>query len=176
MLVAEEAVEIRVLRRQGKSIREIARLLGVSRNTVRRYLRGGGPPHYEREARPGKLEPYKHYIAERVEAAAPEWIPAPVLLRKLKARALSGRDQHPQGFLATLKPVATPEPLIRFETEPGRRCRLTSRPSGSVAIGCRFLFRRSAGAGRLMSSSSPTSGWRRCLAATSGRFGVTPFE
>ena len=32
MLVAEEAVEIRVLRRQGKSIREIARLLEVSRN------------------------------------------------------------------------------------------------------------------------------------------------
>jgi transposase len=32
MLVAEEAVEIRVLKRQGKSIREIARTLDVSRN------------------------------------------------------------------------------------------------------------------------------------------------
>jgi DNA-binding CsgD family transcriptional regulator len=43
MLVAEEAVEIRVLRRrQGKSIREIARVLEVSRNTVRRYLRSKG--------------------------------------------------------------------------------------------------------------------------------------
>ena len=31
MLLAEEAVEIRVLRRQGKSIREIARMLDVSR-------------------------------------------------------------------------------------------------------------------------------------------------
>jgi len=39
MLVAEEAVEIRVLKRQGKSIREIARTLDVLRNTVRRYLR-----------------------------------------------------------------------------------------------------------------------------------------
>jgi transposase len=47
MLVAEEAVEIRVLRRQGKSIREIARILEVSRNTVRRYLRSEGLPHYE---------------------------------------------------------------------------------------------------------------------------------
>ena len=37
MLVAEEAVEIRVLSRQGKGIREIARALKVSRNTVRRY-------------------------------------------------------------------------------------------------------------------------------------------
>jgi len=40
MLVAEEAVEIRVLSRQGRSIWEIARMLAVSRNTVRRYVRG----------------------------------------------------------------------------------------------------------------------------------------
>jgi hypothetical protein len=44
MLVAEEAVEFRVLRRQGKSIRAIARMLDVSRNTVRRYLRVEGLP------------------------------------------------------------------------------------------------------------------------------------
>ncbi len=42
MLVPEEAVGIRVLRRQGKSIGEIARMLDVSRNTVQRYLRSEG--------------------------------------------------------------------------------------------------------------------------------------
>jgi hypothetical protein len=46
----------RVLRRQGKSIREIARMLDVSLNTVLRYLRGNGLPRYEREARPSKLD------------------------------------------------------------------------------------------------------------------------
>jgi transposase len=74
MLVAEEAVEIRVSSRQGKSIREIARMLEVSRNTVRRYVRGDGLPHYERERRPSKLDDYKRYIAEKGKAAAPEWI------------------------------------------------------------------------------------------------------
>jgi len=59
MLVAEEAVEIRVLSRQGKSIREIARMLEVSRNTVRRYLRTEGLPRYQREARGSKLDAYK---------------------------------------------------------------------------------------------------------------------
>jgi Outer membrane protein transport protein (OMPP1/FadL/TodX) len=59
MLMAEEAVEIRVLSRQGKSIREFARMLEVSRNTVRRYQRGDGLPYYERERRPGKLDHYK---------------------------------------------------------------------------------------------------------------------
>ena len=57
MLVAEEAVEIRVLKRQGKSIREIARMLNVSRNTVRRYLRSEGLPRYEREVRPASSTP-----------------------------------------------------------------------------------------------------------------------
>ena len=65
MLVAEEAVEIRVLSKQGKSIRDIARLLKVSRNTARRYVRGEGLPRYERKARPSKLDDYKQYIAER---------------------------------------------------------------------------------------------------------------
>jgi len=84
MLVAEEAVEIRVLRRQGKSMREIAGMLDVSRNTVRRE----GLPRYELEARPSKLDPYKHYIDERVEEAAPDWIPATVLLRELRRSAM----------------------------------------------------------------------------------------
>ena len=39
MLNYEEFMEIKILFRQGKSIREISRLLHVSRNTVRRYLK-----------------------------------------------------------------------------------------------------------------------------------------
>jgi transposase len=122
MLVAEEALEIRVLRRQGKSIREIARMLDVSRNTVRRYLRGEVLPHYEREPRrPSKLDPYKRYIDERVTAAAPDWIPATVLLRELRTLGYPGGYSILKDHLATLRPVAKPEPLIRFETEPGRQ-------------------------------------------------------
>ncbi|MGO9605416.1 MAG: IS21 family transposase [Candidatus Binataceae bacterium] len=121
MLVTEEAVEIRVLRRQGKSIREIARMLEVSRNTVRRYLRIEGSPRYEREARPSKLDPYKHYIDERVKAAAPDWIPATVLLRELRALGYPGGYSILKDHLVALRPLAKPEPLIRFETDPGRQ-------------------------------------------------------
>ena len=38
MLTQERRVEIRVLHRQGMGIRAIARELGMSRKTVRRYL------------------------------------------------------------------------------------------------------------------------------------------
>src|SRR5215471_14955588 len=108
MLVAEEAVEIRVLRRQGKSVREIARLLDISRNTVRRYLRSEGLPRYERGAQPSKLDPYKQYIHERVKAAAPDWIPATVLLRELKALGYSGGYSTLKNHLVTLRPVVDP--------------------------------------------------------------------
>jgi len=104
MLVVERAVEIRVLSRQGKSIREIARMLEVSRNTVRRYLRGNRLPHYERGVRPHKLDRYRQYIAERVKAAAPEWIPATVLLRELRALGYSGGISILKDHLATLRP------------------------------------------------------------------------
>lgn len=118
MLVAEETVEIRVLRKQGKSIRDIARMLEVSRNTVRRYVRSEGLPRYEREARPSKLDQYKQYIAERVKAAAPEWIPATVLLRELRALGYAGGISILKDHLATLKPVSQPEPL--FDSRPNR--------------------------------------------------------
>jgi transposase len=120
MLVAEEAVEIRVLSRQGKSIRGIARTLRVSRNTVRRYLRIAGLPRYRREPRAGKLDCYKPYIAERVKAAAPEWIPAVVIFRELKALGCDGGLTTSKLHLVKLKPTPANEPLIRFETEAGK--------------------------------------------------------
>ena len=58
-------MEIQVLKKQGRSIRQIARETGLSRNTVRRYLRerramGYGP----REARPCKLDRYKAFLQD----------------------------------------------------------------------------------------------------------------
>jgi transposase len=121
MLVAEEAVEIRVLSLQGKGIRAIARMLAVSRNTVRRYLRTEGLPRYEREARPSKLDRYKNYVDERVKSAAPDWIPATVLLRELRVLGNQGGYSILKDYLARLRPVGTPEPVLRFETDPGRQ-------------------------------------------------------
>ena len=121
MLVAEEAVEIRVLSRQGKGIREIARMLAVSRNTLRRYPRSEGLPRYARAARPSKLDPYRNYLAERAKSAAPDWIPATVLLREIRRLGYRGGYSTLKDYLATMRPVATPEPVIRFEADPGRQ-------------------------------------------------------
>ena len=81
MLKAEEQMELVVLKKHGTSIRSLTRATGRSRNTVRRYLRGGEAAATRKPApkRAEKLDPYKKYIVERMAAAAPDVIPATVL-------------------------------------------------------------------------------------------------
>lgn len=73
MLTQETLVEIHVLHRQGESIRAIAQKLGVSRNTVRRYLRdlSVALKYPSRAQKATKLAPYKEYLLARIEAAKP---------------------------------------------------------------------------------------------------------
>jgi transposase len=122
MVGAEGALEIRVLHRHGRSIREIARDTGVSRNTVRRYLRDDEATRYkQRPPRPAKLDPFKAYIAERLRAAAPERIPASVLLTELRERGYVGGYTMLKLFAASLRPTELAAPVVRFETEPGEQ-------------------------------------------------------
>ncbi|MCH8961612.1 MAG: IS21 family transposase [Bacteroidetes bacterium] len=104
------------------SIKAISRELGVSRNTVRRYLRSKTIPEPQaRSAKPTKLDGYRGYLPSRVEAAHPDWIPATVLFAEVAALGYSGCVRSVSGYLATLKPKRQEDPLVRFETAPGRQ-------------------------------------------------------
>ncbi|QBQ54426.1 IS21 family transposase [Nitrosococcus wardiae] len=121
MLKLEGWMEIRILHRQGLGIRAIARRLGVSRNTVRKALRGEEPPRYRRRVRASKLDPYKDYLRARVEAAKPAWLPATVLYREITERGYRGEISILRDWLRTLKARTAPEPVVRFETAPGEQ-------------------------------------------------------
>jgi transposase len=122
MVGSEAALEIRVLRRHGKSIREIAREMGVSRNTVRRYVRDDTAERYKpRPVRTTKLEPFKAYIAERLRSAAPERLPGTVLLTELRERGYDGGYTMLKQLLVSLRSVTSVAPVIRFETEAGHQ-------------------------------------------------------
>ena len=114
-------MEIKVLARRGVAIREIARQLGCSRNTVKRYLHEPDAVRYRaRQPRPTKLEPFKEYMLQRIEAARPHWIPAAVLHRELAERGYRGGLTQLKGWLAPHK-QREPEPVVRFETAPGQQ-------------------------------------------------------
>jgi transposase len=122
MIKKEGCMEIRILRHQGVGIREIVRQTGVSRNTVRKYLRTEAEPGYTaRPQRPGKLDPYKDYLRERIEAAKPHWIPATVLDREIRELGYSGSIRLLRYFMAELKPAPRHDPVVRFETAPGQQ-------------------------------------------------------
>jgi len=124
MLDAEERMEISVLSRHGRSIRSIARATGRSRNTVRRYLRGGGDIRVRRKPAPrriAKLDPFKDYILERLRAAAPDKIPAVVLFREIRQRGYLGGETRVKEFVRSLQPPPQPDPVVRFETGPGQQ-------------------------------------------------------
>jgi transposase len=119
-------MEIRILHRQGKSIRSIATELSISRGTVRKYLRSPGlePSYGPRAARPSKLDPFKDYVRQRLRYAAPRRLPATVLLRELQQRGYEGGISILKDWLASVRPApATPE-VKRFETEPAHQAQI----------------------------------------------------
>jgi transposase len=121
ILIQEGAMEISVLLKQGLGVREIARRCGVSRNTVRRVRDEGAQRRYQREVRRGKLDAFVDYIRDRLAAAAPGWIPATVILREIRERGYEGSHSILRNFMAKLKPQREAEPVVRFETPPGRQ-------------------------------------------------------
>lgn len=122
MLTQEFIVEIHVMSRQGHSVKAIARQLGVSRNTVRKYLRDRAltPQYPTRTARPSKIDPFKDYLLERQTAAKPYWIPATVLLREIQALGYDGGISTLKAFIGSHRQMAS-DPIVRFETPPGHQ-------------------------------------------------------
>lgn len=79
----EDWAEIRRLRRaEGVPIKEIARRLGVARNTVRAALASERPPAYERRSRGSIVDAYE----PQIRALLAEWprMPGPVIAERIK--------------------------------------------------------------------------------------------
>jgi len=66
--VEEWAVVRRMHRVERLSIREISRRMGLHRRTIRRALASEVPPRYQRPRVPSKLDPFKPWIEEQLQA------------------------------------------------------------------------------------------------------------
>ena len=112
----EDWAEIRRLRRAEKmSISEIARVLEISRNTVKAALRSDAPPRYEREPAGSIVDAVELRIRELLKAYPT--MPATVIAERIgwarSIRVLSAR-------VAELRPAyLPPDPASRTSYEPG---------------------------------------------------------
>jgi transposase len=101
VLDVEDWAEIRRLRRsEGVSISEIARVLSISRNTVKAALASDGPPQYQRRPAGSVVDGFEPRIRELLQAFPT--MPATVIAERVgwpySIRTLSGR-------VAELRPV-----------------------------------------------------------------------
>ncbi len=113
----EDWAEIRRLHRAEQvPIKEIARRLGVARNTVRRALASDGPPRYERAARGSVVDPFE----PQIRALLVEWprMPAPVVAARIGwTYSLSPLKRR----LAVIRPEYVGiDPVDRVVYEPGQ--------------------------------------------------------
>ena len=121
MILKEEFMEIKILYRQGHSVRQIARQMNLSRNTVRRYLRECEQPEIKKRLRISKLNEFKNYLNERQRQARPHVIPATVLMREIVEQGYQGQLSILRVYLRTLRPQVMTEPIVRFETREGKQ-------------------------------------------------------
>ena len=120
MILWEETMEIKILDRQGKSLRQIAREVGVAVNTIRKYKKYEGQPCYRaRPVRVTKLDAFKDYLHKRVTEAKPMNLPATVLHHEITFQGYRGGITQLRAYIRTLKDVQPVLPVVRFETEPG---------------------------------------------------------
>ena len=113
----EDWAEIRRLHRaEGVPIKEIARRLGVARNTVRAAIASDKPPKYERAPRGSVADAYE----QQVRALLREWptMPAPVIAQRIGWPYSEGPLKK---LLARIRPEYKGiDPVDRVAYEPGQ--------------------------------------------------------
>jgi transposase len=113
---------------QGKSKSALARELGVSRDTIHRWIRTGDldrdldqqPMIYgPRRPVPTKLDRFRPILETRL-TAFPE-LSAVRLFEEIRAAGYTGGYSQLKAAVRQLRPVPSLEPVVRFETPPGRQ-------------------------------------------------------
>ena len=131
MIGREKRMLLRHYMEQGMSITALSQRLGISRDTIHRWIRNGELDrdldrdvvrYRPRPPVPTKLGPYKPIIRARLEAY-PE-LSGVRLLEEVRAAGYTGGYTQLKEYVRQIRPVATPEPVIRFETPPGHQAQV----------------------------------------------------
>jgi len=120
MISQEVWMDLKLLHRQGMSVRAIARTTGFSRQAVRRALQQTLPPTYKpRLAKHCKLDAFKDYL--RIQFDQRPWVSAAQLYRELVPQGFTGHYELVKCFCRSLRQLdqARRSACVRFETAPG---------------------------------------------------------
>ncbi len=122
MLGGRTVRELYELKGKGRSIHGIADDLGISRNTVRKYVRSPGVPKpTARSKRGSKLDAYAGYIDVRLAEGLENCV---VLLREIQALGYDGGYTTLKNYVHPRRRPRQPKATVRFETAPGEQAQV----------------------------------------------------
>lgn len=171
-------MDVKDLHRNGHSIREIARVTGISRNSVRCVLRERSRKGFATPPRSSKLDPFKRYIDARINQFA---LSAVRILGEIKPMGFSGSLDLVQRYIRTLRAGERASSLatVRFETAPGEQAQVDWAHCGRAGDGSLlYAFVMVLGFSRMLyvefASSMDTASLLECHKRAFAYFGGWP--
>lgn len=168
---------LRYLAGEGEPVATLARRFGLSRQTIYNQLARATTAPAPRAPRPSALDPFRDYLRARLESFD---LPAPVLLRELRATGYTGGLTILRDAIRPLKAEQIRRVTERFETLPGRQAQADWGECGTITVGGEtrklYLFVLVLGYSRMLFARFTTSTKQpalfACLQAAFDAFGI----
>jgi transposase len=128
-------MEMHLLRQQGLSIRQIAAVLNISRNAVRRALRSSAPPTGKRHRIKGaKLQAFTELIDGWMRDPVKSPWTAERIFDELKERGYEGGRTVVKEYVHAHRPRPAKPAEMRFYVRPGQQVQIDWAAMGVVSI------------------------------------------
>lgn len=120
MIKMEDWMDIKMLHKEGNSIRAIARITGLSRNTISKIVRDKVPKKFKKVKRKSKLDEYKKYVEERYQQSE---LSAVRIKQEIEKMGYKGSVATIRRYISKIasKEIAYSKMTVRFETPPGQQ-------------------------------------------------------
>ncbi len=135
MITREVYMDIKAMHRNGLSIRKIARITGLHRDTVKHHIESNSFPEYHKGKRQSILDPYRKIIEDYL---AEDNYQATWIFERLVRMGYKGGYTIVKDAVRAIKGEKKSKAYIRFETEPGYQAQVDwgdfkiSNPDGTT--------------------------------------------